>query len=106
MNSQGVAIDKTLVERLLKFDKFICGWEPIEDVWFGGRHPDFKGAFWWRRFSPIKEAADTIEAQATRIEALEAALLRCFKGETQAVRNERILEAIENYTSKALESQP
>jgi len=35
-----------------------------------------------------------------RIKALEAALRRCFKGETQAVRNERVLEAIENHRSK------
>ena len=39
---------------------------------------------------------------SARVETLEAALRRCFKGETQAVRNERVLEAIENYTRKAL----
>lgn len=54
----------------------------------------------------LEQYADTIEAQATRIEALESALRRCFKGETQAVRNERILDAIENYNRKALESKP
>ncbi len=90
----------TLVERMVEFDNFIRGHGPMEGAWFGDTRSDIKGAFWWRRLSPIKEAADTIEAQATRIEALEAALRRCFKGETQAVRNERVLEAIENHRSK------
>ncbi len=83
--------DKALVERLLKFDKFICGWEPIDDVWFGDRHPDFKGAFWWRRYSPIEEAA-------TRIEALEAALRECATAYNGY--------AAQIIAKQALESQP
>ena len=47
-------------------------------------------------------AAENCAALSARVETLEAALRRCFKGETQAVRNERVLEAIENYTRKAL----
>ena len=39
------------------------------------------------RFSPIKEAADTIEAQATCIEALEAALRDAAKAERDRLRN-------------------
>jgi hypothetical protein len=47
-------------------------------------------------------AKDALTTLSARVETLEAALRRCFKGETQAVRNERVLEAIENYTRKAL----
>lgn len=50
----------------------------------------------------IKQAVQLVKLQARNL-ALEDALRRCFKGETQAVRNERILDAIENYNNKALE---
>ena len=50
----------------------------------------------------VEDAADALTTLSARVETLEAALRRCFKGETQAVRNERVLEAIENYTRKAL----
>ena len=44
----------------------------------------------------VEDAADALTTLSARVETLEAALRRCFKGETQAVRNERVLEAIEN----------
>lgn len=28
---------------------FLLGSAPLDDVWFGDRHPTEKGAFWWRR---------------------------------------------------------
>ncbi len=51
----------------------------------------------------IKQAVQIVKLQA-RNETLEDALRRCFKGETQAVRNERILDAIEKYTSKDIDN--
>lgn len=50
----------------------------------------------------VERAADALATLSAENEKLRTALRRCFKGETQAVRNERVLEAIENYTRKAL----
>lgn len=38
-----VLVRKDLVE-------FLCGAEPIDGVWFGEKHPNHVGNYWWRKF--------------------------------------------------------
>ena len=42
----------------------------------------------------------------SQLRAAEADLRRCFKGETHAVRNERVRQKIHEYTEAALKEQP
>ncbi len=32
--------------------RFLNGRGALDGVWFGGSHPDYTGAFWWRKYLP------------------------------------------------------
>ena len=63
-----------LIERLRRYDGFLKGSGTLLGIWFGDRNPDERGAFWWRKWSPITEAADEIATLRDRVAALEGAL--------------------------------
>jgi len=94
--------DKTLVERLREHRVIL-------------KSGDYDGAQLMRAWCDMINAADTIEAQATRIEALEAALQHMAKAERDrivawlremgSIRG-GVADAIEAGEHAALESQP
>ncbi len=60
----GVVSAQSIVERLREFDNFICGKGSLDGLHFGEPKKLYgrQAMFWWRRSSPITEAADTIES--------------------------------------------
>jgi hypothetical protein len=76
-----------LADRLEQVRRFLDGSMPHDGIWFGERHPDKQGAFWWRSaLLPVLDEA----AAALRAAEQDAARLREALDQVSALRGQTV----------------
>ena len=84
-----------LVERLKTYSEFVRGTGSLEGFWFGERHTQRAGLYWWRKLCPLEEVVARITALEAELDASQTKLAAQQSGTGDTAKTEKSLKVAE-----------